>query len=140
MEGERLEGMRGWLWVYVIGSIPLMVVYSMGLSGWFFEYPIGLMLAIFLVLAIPLLLLLLKSPQAPRWNIATLWTVAVLMTLRALSVFVFPMADQGEPPMSAEELPGVVLTLSVIVSVTLGWAMVWTKYLKTSVRVRNTFG
>ena len=41
--------------------------------------------------------------------------------------------------MSSEELPGVVLTLSVIVSVTLGWAMVWTKYLKTSVRVRNTF-
>ena len=37
--------MQGWLWVYVIGSIPLMVVYSMGLSGWFFEYPIGLMLA-----------------------------------------------------------------------------------------------
>ena len=69
-----------------------------------------------------------------------LWTVAVLMTLRALSVFVFPMADEGEPPMSSEELPGVVLTLSVIVSVTIGWAMVWTKYLKTSVRVRSTFG
>ena len=65
MEGERLEGMRGWLWVYVIGSLPLMVVYSMGLSGWFFEYPIGLMFAIFLVLAIPLLLLLLKSPNSP---------------------------------------------------------------------------
>ncbi len=139
MEGKRLEGMQGWLWVYVIGSIPLIVVYSMGLSGWFFEYPIGLMLAIFLVLAIPLLLLLLKSPRAPRWNIATLWTVAVLMTLRAVSVFVFPMADEGEPPMSSEELPGVVLTLSVIVSVTLGWAMVWTKYFKSSVRVRNTF-
>ena len=131
--------MQGWLWVYVIGSIPLMVVYSMGLSGWFFEYPIGLMLAIFLVLAIPLLLLLLKSPKAPWWNIATLWTVAVLMTLRAVSVFVFPMADEGEPPMSSEELPSVVLTLSVIVSVTLGWAMVWTKYFKSSVRVRNTF-
>ena len=68
MEGKRLKGVQGWLWVYVIGSIPLMVVYSMGLSGWFFEYPIGLMLAIFLVLAIPLLLLLLKSPRAPRWN------------------------------------------------------------------------
>ena len=139
MEEETAEGIKGWLLVYLIGSIPLLMVYSMGLSGWFFDYPIVLMVVIFLLLAIPLLLILLKSPQAPQWNIAVLWIAAVLMTLRAISVFLFPMASEGQPPMSSEELPVVALTLSAIVSISIGWAMVWTKYFKESVRVRNTF-
>ena len=139
MEGKRLEGKNGWLLVYFICSIPLLMVYSMGLSGWFFDYPFVLMLVIFLLLAIPLLLILLKSPKAPQWNIAMLWIVAVLMTLRSLSVFLFPMASEGQPPLSSEELPVVILTLLGIVSLSLGWAMIWTKYFKDSVRVRNTF-
>lgn len=134
------RGIQGWLLVYLIGSIPLLMVYSMGLSGFFFDYPVGLMVAIFLVLAVPLALLLAKSPQAPKWNITLLWTVAVLMTVRAVAVFLFPMADEGQPPISSEELPGVVLALSAIVSVTLAWAVVWTRYFKRSARVRNTFG
>ena len=62
MEGNNEEGIGGWIVVYIIGSIPLLTVYSMGLSGWFFEYPIGLMLAIFILLAVPLLLVLRSSP------------------------------------------------------------------------------
>ena len=139
MEGKKLEGTKGWLFVYLIGSVPLIVVYSMGLSGWFFDYPIVLMLAIFFFFAIPLLLILLKVPQAPLWNIAALWIAVVLMALRSLSVVVFPLASEGQPPLSAEELPGVILTLSGIVSVSLGWAMSWTKYFNGSVRVKNTF-
>ena len=135
MEGKRLEGIKGWLLVYFIGSIPLLMVYSMGLSGWFFEYPFSLMVAIFLVLAIPLLLFLLKSPKAPRWNI-TLWrSVAVLIILRSISIFLEP----GSEGMSGDEAVSLVLTLLPIVSIAIGWTMVWTEYLRKSVRVRNTF-
>ncbi len=126
--------------VYLICSIPLLVIYSMGLSGWFFDYPVGLMVAIFLVLAVPLFLVLSRSPKAPRWNIAVLWIIVALITARAISVFVFPMRAEGQPPISSEELPGIVMILSAIVSVTLAWAITWTKYFKRSERVRNTFG
>ncbi len=131
-----MDGVKGWLLVYLICSIPLLMFYSMGLSGWFFDYPFVLMVVIFLLLAVPLLLILLRSPKAPRWNIAVLWIVAVLMTLRSISVFLMPVSGEE---MSREELLVVVVTLSGIVSVSLGWAIVWTKYFKESVRVRNTF-
>jgi len=106
--------------------------YSMGLSGWFFEYPFLLMLMIFVVLAIPLFLILLKSPKAPKWNIAALWIIVILMTLRSASVFLFPI--------SSEELLVVVQTLFGVVFISLGWAIVWTLYFRKSVRVRNTLG
>lgn len=139
MARHSAEGIKGWLLVYLIGSIPPMMVYAMGLSGWFFEYPLGLMVVIFLLLAIPLLLVLLKSPRAPRWNIAVLWIMVVLMALRSVTVFVFPMASEGQPPMSSAELPAVIAALSGIVAFSLGWAIVWTRYFRGSVRVSNTF-
>ncbi len=139
MAGGSVKGVGGWLLVYLFGSIPPLMVYSMGLSGWFFDYPFVLMVAIFLLLAVPLLLILLKSPKAPPWNVAALWIIAVLMTLRSVSVFLFPMASEGQPPMSSEELPGVIAILSGIVAFSLGWATLWTKYFKESVRVKNTF-
>ncbi len=138
MEVEKVEGIGGWLLVYIVGSIPLLGVYSMGLSGWFFDYPFVLMVVIFLLLAIPLLLILLKSPKAPQWNIYVLWIIVILMTLRSFSVFLMPSGVWE--PMGRKELLGVVPILSVIVGISLGWAIVWTKYFKESVRVRNTFG
>ena len=59
MDRSRRRGVRGWLLVYLIGSIPLLMVYSIGLSGWVFDYPIGFMMVIFLVFAVPLALILL---------------------------------------------------------------------------------
>ena len=136
MDGNRLAGVKGWLLVYLIGSIPLLMVYSSAFSGWFFEYPVVLMAAIFLLLAVPLGLILLKSPKAPQWNIAELWLLVVLMTLRSISVFLMPVSGEE---MSSEELISVVLTLSGIVSVSIGWAIVWTSYFKKSVRAKRTF-
>ena len=81
------------------------MVYSMGLSGFFFDYPVGLMVAIFLLLATPLALVALKSPRAPRWNIAQLWIVVALMAVRAVSVFLFPMRSEGQPPISSADTP-----------------------------------
>ncbi|NNE46632.1 MAG: DUF2569 family protein [Rhodothermales bacterium] len=138
MEDNTLEGTGGWLLVYLIGSIPLLIVYSMGLSGWFFEYPIALMIAIFLILAVPLLLILSKSRKAPQWNIALLWAAAVLMTLRSLSVILMPSGTWD--PMMQDELFGVVTILLGIVGFSVLWAIVWTLYFKKSQRVRNTFG
>lgn len=139
MKPNNSEGIGGWLVVYIVGSIPLLTVYSMGLSGWFFEYPVALMLAIFIVLAVPLLLVLRKSPQAPRWNTAALWIMATLMILRSISVILFPMGSEDAPPLRGDELLGVVKPLAVIVAASLGWATLWTQYFKQSVRVRNTF-
>lgn len=130
-----MEGIKGWLLVYLIGSMPLLVMYSMGLSGWFFEYPLGLMVGLFVVFAIPLLLILFKSPQAPRWNITTWRTVAILITLRSISIFVEP----GSEEMGGDEAFGLILTLLPVVSIAVAWAMLWTRYFRTSVRVRNTF-
>ena len=139
MKAERTQGIGGWLWVYLIGSIPLTTIYSMGLSGWFFDYPVSLMVAFFLLLAIPVALIPLKSPRAPQWNIAALWIIVVLMTLRSLNVFLLPYGEEGQPPLRGEERFAAILTLSAIVSASLGWAMVWTNYFRRSVRVKNTF-
>jgi len=135
MEEDSIKGIKGWLLVYLIGSILLLIMYSMGLSGWFFEYPFILMVIIFFVLAIPLWLIILKSPKAPQWNISMWWTVVVLMTLRSISVFLEP----GGKEMNIKEMLSVALTLLIIVSISLVWAIIWTKYFKKSIRVRNTF-
>jgi regulatory protein YycH of two-component signal transduction system YycFG len=37
------------------------------------------------------------------------------------------------------EMFSVALTLLVIVSISLVWAIIWTKYFNKSIRVRNTF-
>ena len=70
---------KGWSVVYIVCSIPVLMFYAAGLSGWFFDYPLGLFVAIFLLLAIPLLLILLKSPRAPQWNIAMVWVASILI-------------------------------------------------------------
>ena len=94
MDRSRRRGVRGWLLVYLIGSIPLLMVYSIGLSGWVFDYPIGFMMVMFLVFAVPLALILLQCPSAPQWNIVALRTTAVFITLRSISVFL--MSDSNE--------------------------------------------
>ncbi|MFQ5530103.1 MAG: hypothetical protein ACE5FP_07095 [Gemmatimonadota bacterium] len=139
MNDQNTEGIKGWLLVYLIGSVPLLMMYSMGLSGWLFEYPLVLMVGIFGVLAIPLVLIIMKSHRAPRWNIALLWILVAMMTLRAVSIIlVEPLIFEGRP-MSRAELPGVLRPLSVIVGIAIAWAATWTTYFRKSLRVRNTF-
>ena len=129
MGEENVEGIQGWLLVYLIGSIPVLLFFSAGLSGWFFEYPIGLWVAILLLLASPLVLVLLKCSAAPQWNIAGLWIASILITVRIMYGLLFQRMQEGLPP----------LTMGIVIFA-LGWATVWTKYFQESVRVRNTFG
>jgi len=139
MEGDSIKGIGGWLLVYVVSSIPVILFYSAGLSGWFFDYPVLHMAVIFLALASPLLLIPLKSPKAPRWNIAVLWTAFILITLRIVYGVLFQRMIEGGPRSNSEELLAALPILLGIVIFSLGWAVVWTKYLKESLRVRNTF-
>lgn len=129
-----MKGSKGWLVVYLVGSIPVLMFYSAGLAGWFFDYPLGLFIGIFLLLAIPLLLILLKSPKAPQWNIAMLWVASILIPLRILLGVFFQRIQEGRPPLSSEELLGAMPILLGIVIFSLGWATIWTKYFKKSVR------
>ncbi len=139
MEGASVEGIRGWLLVYIIGSIPVLLFVSAGLSGWF-NYPLGLVLAIFLLLASPLVLILLKSAGAPQWNIAALWIASLMLTARIIYGVLFQRIRDGLPRLTSEELLEALPILLGIVIVLLGWATVWTRYFQTSVRVSNTFG
>ena len=129
------NNIRGWIIVYLIGSIPILMIYSMALSGWFFEYPFILMVSIFLVLSLPLLLILIKYPKAPWWNILMWRSVVILMTLRSISIFLEPNANK----MALDEIINLSLTLLSIVSISVIWLIVWTKYFNNSIRVKNMF-
>ena len=129
------NNIRGWILVYLIGSIPILMIYSMELSGWFFEYPFILMVSIFLVLSLPLLLIIIKYPKAPWWNKFMWRSVVILMTLRSISIFLEPNANK----MTLDEIINLSLTLLSIVSISVIWLIVWTKYFNNSIRVKNTF-
>ena len=62
-------------------------------------------------------------------------TVVILMTLRSISVFLEP----GGKEMSINAMLSLSLTLLFIVSISLAWTILWTKYFNKSVRVKNTF-
>ena len=140
MGAEGTRGVQGWLLVYIVCSIPVLLFFSAGLSGWFFDYPIGLWLAIFLVLASPLLLVLLRSSEAPQWNIAALWIASILITVRIVYGVLFQRIQEGLSQLTRAELLDALPLLLGIVIFSLGWATVWTKYFNTSERVSNTFG
>ena len=125
-----MQTFNGWLLIYLICSVPLLAFYAAGLSGWFFDYPMGLFVGIFLVLAVPLVLLVLQVPSAPAWNIAGLWVGAGLISVRIL--YGVLLADKAA-------LKSHWLTLAAIVSVALAWAIVWTWYFLVSERVAKIF-
>ena len=137
--GNAPVGVGGWLLVYLYGSIPFLLFHSAGLSGWFLDYALWLLVAIFLLLASPLALILLKSPRAPRWNVVALWVVAVPITLRAAAVPFNPETDGTAQSRSPGEWAAAIAILAVIVVGSLAWATIWTAYFRRSLRVRNTF-
>ena len=137
--GRTPVGVGGWLLVYLYGSIPFLLFHSAGLSGWFFDYPLWLLGAIFLLLASPLVLIVLKSPRAPRWNVVTLWVVAILITLRTAAVPFNPETNGAAQGRSPGEWAAAIAILTVIVIGSLAWATIWTAYFRRSLRVRNTF-
>ena len=120
----------GWLLVYLIGSVPLVFFYSAGLSGWFFDYPVGLFIGILVVLVVPLVLLVFKVPSAPAWNTALLWIGAGLITLRML----YGLIRMKRALQRAEGL-----SLAAIVFVALAWALVWTRYFFVSEKIAKIF-
>ena len=57
------------------------------------------------------------------------------MTLRSISVFLEP----GGKEMSLNEMLSLSLTLLFILSISLAWTILWTKYFNKSIHVKNTF-
>lgn len=143
---QDVKGIKSWLLFYIIFSIPVLLFYSAGLSGWFFEYPLILLFTLFIFLAIPLVLILLKSPKAPQWNIVMLWISASLIILRIISGIFFQTARDGQPQLSDNlidnnsRLTEAMPILLGIVVFSLAWTIIWTIYFKKSARVKNTFG
>ncbi len=132
-------GVGGWLLIYVCGSIPFLLFHSAGLSGWFLDYSLWLLAAIFLVLASPLALILMKSPRAPGWNVFALWVVALLITLRAAAVPFNPETGGAAQTRGPGEWAAAIAILAAIVPGSLAWATIWTAYFRRSLRVRNTW-
>jgi hypothetical protein len=126
-----MRGINGWLLVYLIGSIPVQLFYAAGLSGWFFDYPIGLFVGIFLVLAAPLVLLVFRLRTAPAWNIASLWVGGGMITLRV--VYGVLRADEAALTNAA------VTAMATIVGFAITWAVIWTNYFRSSDCVARTF-
>ncbi|MDE2719748.1 MAG: DUF2569 family protein [Gemmatimonadales bacterium] len=139
IDGTTPVGVGGWLLVYLGGSIPFLLVHAAGLSGWFLDYALWLLVAIFLVLASPLALILLKSPRAPTWNVVALWVVALVITLRAAAVPFNLETDGTAQRRNPEEWVAAIAILAAIVVGSLAWATIWTAYFRRSLRVRNTF-
>lgn len=139
INGSTPAGVGGWLLVYVCGSVPFLLFHSAGLAGWFLDYPLWLLGGIFLLLASPLALILLKSPRAPRLNVIAMWVVAILITLRAAAVPFNLETDGAAQRRSPEEWAAAIAILAVIVMGSLAWATIWTTYFRRSLRVRNTF-
>jgi len=125
-----MEGIGGWLLVYLIGSVPVTLFNAAGIAGWSANYHRGVMLGIFVVLATPLMLLLLKLPSAPSWNIASLW-------LGAGSIFLIVLV--GALQADEARLREAWLTLALIGTFSIAWAAVWTMYFLRSDRVAGTF-
>ena len=119
-----------WLVVYLIGSIPVLMFYAAGFAGWFFDYPMPLFISLLVVLAIPLVLILLKSPEAARWNIFMLRTASILLMVRIVSALLFQRRLEGRPPISGVELLDALPVLLGIVTTSVAWTMIWTRYFK----------
>lgn len=80
-----METLSGWLLVYVLGSVPLLIFYSAGLAGWYYDYPLNLFAGILAMLMVPLAMLVLKVPGAVTLNVALVWVAAGLISLRIVS-------------------------------------------------------
>ena len=125
-----MKGIGGWLLVYLAGSVPVTLFFAAGLAGRFFDYHRGAVARIFFVLAVPLVLVVLRLPLAPAWNIASLWvgagSISVILLVAALT------ADEAR-------LREVAATMVIIVFASIAWAGVWTMYFLRSDRVATTF-
>ena len=125
-----MEGIGGWLLVYLIGSVPVTLFYAAGVAGRFFDYHLGGVAGVFLVLAVPLVLVVLKLASAPAWNIASLWvgagSISLIVIVGALSAEEARLREVGMPVVA-------------IVCLSMLWAVVWTTYFLTSERVARTF-
>ncbi len=132
-----MEVLKGWLLLYLIGSLPLITFCAGGLSGWFYDYPLPLFFGILLVLAVPLVLMVMQYPQAHLVNTGLVWFIAVLLTLRMISPMYW--MEGSAALQESERFILAVRMLVGIATVTFTWALIWTLYFLRSERVHELF-
>ena len=90
----------------------------------------GAVAVVFFILAVPLVLLVLRLPSAPTWNIASLWvgagSISVILLVAALT------ADETR-------FREVMATMAIILFPSIAWAGIWTMYFLRSDRVAKAF-
>ena len=126
------DHLNGWLVLYLIGSLPVLAFHGAGLAGWFFDYPMPLFLDILITLTIPLWLLLFNVAEALAWNIAGLWTGALLLFARVAWGWFYADADR----LTSDA----VLTLAGSGVGAIAWATLWAAFFMLSEQVARTFG
>lgn len=119
-----------WLYLYVLGTLPLALFFAAGLSGWFFDYPPTLMAVLFLLFAAPTVCLFFKLPAAPMLNIAGTWTGVLLLTARIIWG-----TKTGDIPQD----PGMLMMLTGFAVGPAIWAAIWTVYFSRSTRIAETY-
>jgi len=125
-----MKSISGWLLVYLVGSALMTLFYATGLAGRFFDYHAAAITGIFLILGTPLLLVVMKVPSAPIWNIASLWvgagSISLVLLIAAFNVDAARLKEVGA-----------MIVLIVIAATT--WAAIWTAYFLRSGRVALVF-
>ncbi len=76
------------------------------------------------------MLLILKVPAAPTWNIALLWISAVLIIVR----MAYAVLQMDRPVQPSESL-----IMGSITILALAWAVTWTWYFLVAERVARVF-
>jgi len=121
-----LKRIKGWPLAYVIGSIPVLLFYSAGLSGWFFDYPIPLFISIFILFSIPLLLILIKHPKASKWNIVMMWFATIMLNIRIFYGLFAHRIHEGCWTLNGELLSALPIILGIVIF-SFGWTIIWTR-------------
>ena len=127
-----MEGVGGWLLVYLIASVPVAAFYAMALAGWRLDYPKWLFTILLTLLVAPLVLVIVEAPAAREWNIAVLWAGAGTLAVRIIAGVRNAEESRLTPPRKR--------ALTFIPIAAAAWAAAWTAYFLVSDRVANTFG
>ena len=128
LRGGRKHTLNRWELFYLCFSVPIFFFYAVGISGWILDYPVWLIIPIFVIFLIPLLLLAKGSVVAIPWNIRVLYGASLLLLIRILYGVFLQRHFEGLPPLNKEErLAAMPILVGISVFVVI-WAYIWIRY------------
>ena len=128
--GSSKRTLNRWELFYLCFSVPIFFFYAVGLSGWILDYPVWLIIPVFLIFVIPLLLLVRGSLVAIKWNIRVLYGASILLLIRILYGVFLHRHFEGLPPLNKEErLAAMPILIGISVFIVI-WGFIWIRYFK----------